>query len=202
MPQSSHPTHIRRRRERRAGEPPIPYRRAGEIAARTNSSAPAAHPTTSRWCASRPPGASGPHLSPTDVPGLYAEARADGYVAEIALPVVAVEHVGVAAKMGLEDIQVAVRVEVSRGQAHARLFLSVLAERQAGFQALLGERAVTIVVEQQAGRGIAGHVDIGPAVAVEIGRRRGEGIARLHGGDAGLTAHVGEGAVAVVVAEA
>jgi len=55
--------------------------------------------------------------------------------------------------MRLEDIQMTVRGEVSNGQAHARLFLAVLAQRHARFQALLGERAVAVVVEQQAGRG-------------------------------------------------
>jgi hypothetical protein len=140
--------------------------------------------------------------APADVARFHTQARADGDVAEIALAVVAVEHVGVAAKMRLEDIQVSVGIEVSKGQAHARLFLPVLAQRHAGFQALLGEGAVAIVVEEQAGRGVARHVNIGPAVAIEIGRHRGQAIARLHGGDAGFLAHVGERAVAVVVVEA
>ena len=70
--------------------------------------------------------------------------------------------------------------------AHAGLFLAVLAQRYAALQALFGEGAVVIVVEEQAGRGVAGHVDIGPAVAVEIGGDGGQGVAGLHGRDTGF----------------
>ena len=102
-------------------------------------------------------------------------------VAEVALAVVAVEDVGVAAEMGFENVQVAVGVEVADADAHARLLLAVLAERDAALEALLGERAVAIVAEEQAGRGVAGDVDVGPAVAIEIGRGGGQRVARLHG---------------------
>ena len=88
--------------------------------------------------------------------------------------------------MGLENIEVAVGVEIADAHPHARLLLAVLAQRDAAFQALLGERAVAIVAEQQAGRGVAGHVDIGPAVAIEIGRHGGQRIAGFTAGDAGL----------------
>ena len=81
--------------------------------------------------------------------------------------------------MGLEDVQVAVGIEVADGQAHAGLLLPVLAEGDAGLEALLGEGAVVVVAEQQAGRGVAGDVDVGPAVAVEIGGGDGEGVAGL-----------------------
>ena len=69
------------------------------------------------------------------------------------------------------------------------------------FETALGERAVVVVAEQQVVGGVAGDVDIGPAIAVEISSDRGEAIARLHRGDAGFFADIGEGAVAVVVIE-
>ena len=53
------------------------------------------------------------------------------------------------------------------------------------FEALLGECAVVVVAEEQAGRGVAGHVDVGPAVVVEIGGDGGQSVPPFSLADAG-----------------
>ena len=103
--------------------------------------------------------------------------------------------------MGLEDVEVAVEVEIADPDPHAGLLHAVFVERDAALEAGLGERAVVIVAEEEAGRGIAGDVDVRPAVVIEIGRDRGHAVAALGFGDARRIADVRERAVAVVVVE-
>ena len=50
----------------------------------------------------------------------------------------------------------------------------------------IGESAVVIVVEQHAGLGIDGDVDVGPAVVVEVIGDRGDGISRAGLQDSGF----------------
>ena len=58
-----------------------------------------------------------------------------------------------------------------------------------------------VVAEQQAGSGIAGHVDVRPAIVVEIRGHHGEAEAAVRFADAGCGGDIGESAVAVVVIE-
>ena len=52
------------------------------------------------------------------------------------------------------------------------LFESVFAERDAALECLLAERAIVLIAEEPARRGIARDVDVGPAVVVVVGRRQ------------------------------
>ena len=63
------------------------------------------------------------------------------------------------------------------------------------------KRAVVQVLVQGAGGGIVGHIDVGPAIVIEVGGEHAETEVAVGLQDAGLRAHVGEGAVAVVVVE-
>ena len=63
------------------------------------------------------------------------------------------------------------------------------------------ERAVVFVVEQDAGLGIDRHIDIRPAIVIEIVGDGGDGIARAGLQDARLFRNIGERPVAVVVVE-
>ncbi len=67
--------------------------------------------------------------------------------------------------------------------------------------ATIGERAVVIVLEQNARLRIDGDINVGPAVVVEIVRNRGDRIARPGFQNAGFLRDVGKRAVAVVVIE-
>ena len=67
--------------------------------------------------------------------------------------------------------------EVADAESHAGLLHAVLAERDAALQTLFGERAVVVVVKQQARGRIAGDIDVGPSVVVEIRGHGGEPIA-------------------------
>ena len=103
--------------------------------------------------------------------------------------------------MRFENIQAAVQIVIADAHAHAGLLHAVFIQRDAAFEAHLGERAVVIVPEQEAGRGIASHVDVGPAVVIEIGRNRGHAVTAFRLGNARFLADIGERAVAVVVIE-
>ena len=72
----------------------------------------------------------------------------------------------------VEEIEVPVAVVVPDGQAHAGLRHAVLAERRPALQRQVGKRAVVIVAIKDGCRRIGGDVHIGPAVLVEVRRRR------------------------------
>ncbi len=67
--------------------------------------------------------------------------------------------------------------------------------------AALFESAVVLVAVEQAGGLVAGDIDIGPAVVIEIGDDHAEAIAAAGREDTGLFGHVGKRAVAIVVIE-
>src|SRR5208283_2062660 len=73
---------------------------------------------------------------------------------------------------------------------------------QAALDSRLAERAVVVVMEEQAGSGIAGHIDIWPAIIVQIRCYGGQAVAVGGLGNPRALAHVDERAVAVVVIEA
>ena len=103
--------------------------------------------------------------------------------------------------MRFENIEVAVGVEIADADTHAGLLLAILIQRHAALQTALGERAVVVVAEQQAGRRVARDVDIGPAVAIEIGGHGGQRVAGFTSENAGLLADIGECSVTVVVVQ-
>src|SRR5258708_28763741 len=103
--------------------------------------------------------------------------------------------------MRFEDVQVAIRIEVADTEPHSSLLPAVLIQRDTALQTALGERAIVIVAEQQAGRGVAGDVNIRPAVTVKIGGSRRERVIRRGCQNAGWLAHIRECSVSVVVVQ-
>ena len=89
-------------------------------------------------------------------------------VVEGAVAVVAVESRHLVGEVGADDVEPAVAVVVGDADAHAGEGDAVLVERAAGGDADLAEGAVVVVAVEQARRGVAGDVDVGPAVVVEI----------------------------------
>ena len=114
---------------------------------------------------------------------------------------VPVERRPVAGEIGLGDIEEAVAVVVRDRDAHARLQTSVGIVGDAGRVAALFERSVVLVAIEQAGGLVAGDIDVGPAVVIEIGDDHAQAVAAAGRQNAGLFGDVGERAVAVVVVE-
>ena len=59
-----------------------------------------------------------------------------------------------------------------------------------------------VVHEQQAGAGVAGHIDVRPSIVVEIAGHHGEAVVAARVGDSRRLTHVGECSVAVIAIEA
>src|SRR5204863_6724860 len=127
--------------------------------------------------------------------------RPHGHVAKRSIAIVLRESMGVGAEMRFEDIEMSVVVVIANSQTHAALLTPVLVQRYPGLETALRERAVVIVAEEQAGRGVAGHVDVGPAVAVEIGCGDRQGIVGFDAENAGSLADIRECPIAIVVVE-
>ena len=111
---------------------------------------------------------------------------ADREIVEVALAVVAIQHVRVVSEMGLEDVEVAVEIVVADCHSHAGLLDAVLAERDAAFERFLAKRAVVLVAKEPARRRVARHVDVGPAVVVVVGGDSRHRVGPRGCGDAGL----------------
>src|SRR5262249_16814041 len=71
--------------------------------------------------------------APSDETGLDAEAAANGAIVEGAFAVVAIENAGVIGEMRLENIQVAVQIEIADADSHSCLLDAVLIQRNAAF---------------------------------------------------------------------
>ena len=93
--------------------------------------------------------------------------RAD--VLEVGPAVVLVEGGVLAPEVGHEQLGEAVAVHVLGVDAHAPLDLAGLVRGGAGRSADVLERAVPLVQEQEVGAAVVGDVEVGPAVAVEVG---------------------------------
>src|SRR5579859_6581395 len=92
----------------------------------------------------------------------------------------------------------AVVIEVAHRDTHASLLAAVLVERHSGFGGNITERAVFIVPEEDAGSGIAGHVYIRPAIAIQVRGHRRESVEALDLADARPLTDVFKGSVAAV----
>ena len=71
----------------------------------------------------------------------------------------------------------------------------------AGFGGDIRKRAIFIVTKQDAGRGIAGNVDVGPAILVEVCGHGRKGIETVDGANSGLRAHVFKRSIAAIVVQ-
>ena len=107
--------------------------------------------------------------APAEVAGVDAEAGEVGVVVEVEVAEVVVEGVGVSGEVGLDDVEEAVAVEVSDGDAHACLGFAVGRIGDAGLDGNVFEGAVLLVLVEGGGGGVVGDVDVGPAVVVKVG---------------------------------
>ena len=122
--------------------------------------------------------------APFDVAVLDRQPRGDGDVLEQSLAEIAIEGRDVVGEVRLEHVEQAVAVVVADRDTHARLGVAVLAVRRAALHGDVGERAVAVVAVQDRGRRVGRDVDVGPAVAVEVGRDGGHRVATRDGRDA------------------
>src|SRR5207302_8646362 len=107
----------------------------------------------------------------------------------------------VVGEVGLENVKPSVAVIIGDRDTHSGLFVAVLTVRAAGDHRDIGKRAVVVVVEEDAGFGVHGDINIGPAVVVEIIGDGGDGIPRARLEDSRLCGDIGKGAVAIVAEE-
>ena len=110
-----------------------------------------------------------------------------------------VEVASVVRKVRLENVKPSVTVIIGDGDAHPCLFVASLAVGAACDNADVGECAVVIVVEEDAGLRVNSDVNVGPSVVVEVIRHRGDGITRAGLEDARLFRNIRKSPIAVVV---
>ena len=139
--------------------------------------------------------------TPGDVAIVDADAGGEGDVGVCSVAVVVVEVAGVVDEVGFEDIEPAIAVVVGDGDAHACLLVSIVVVGASGHDGDVGECAVVVVLEEDAGLGVDGDVDVGPSIVVKVVGDGGDGVARAGLEDAAFFRDVGECAVAVVVEE-
>src|SRR6266849_3063979 len=109
--------------------------------------------------------------SPSEILGVYAQAGLKDGVVEGAVAIVVVQVRGLVGVVGLDDIEPAITVVIADADAHAALRRAIFIEGAADFRADFSEGAILVVAIDTAGYGVAGDVNVGPAVVVEVGRR-------------------------------
>src|SRR5207247_8526153 len=112
---------------------------------------------------------------------------------------VTVEVRNIIFKVGFENIQQAIPVVVTDGKPHAGLDKAVRIKGNSTFQPDFAERTVAIVVVKQARRGVAGHIDIGPAAILKICRDRRKTVAAATCLNTRPYRNIAESAIAIVV---
>ena len=143
----------------------------------------------------------GQAAAPLDVAVLRGEAGDARHVLEQAAAGVAVERRDVVGKVHLQYVEPGVRVVVADREAHAGLRVAVFAECSAARDRAVGEGAVVVVAIEDGGGGVAGDVEVHPAVAVEVGGANGHRVALLRRRDARTLGDVAECAVRLLVEE-
>ena len=136
--------------------------------------------------------------APTHEVRVHGQARRPGDLGKGAVAEIAIEVRRIVGKVRLQDVQETVAIEVRRRRAHAGLLVALFIKRDAGVGAHFLEGPITLVEKVQTGRGIAGDIDVRPAIVIEVAGKDGEA-GRLGCIDAGLVGYVGEMAVAVIV---
>src|SRR5947207_6385056 len=121
-----------------------------------------------------------------------------GCILEVPITNVSVQNVRIVRKMSLENVEIAVEVEIADRHSHAGLFHPVLVQRHTTHEPLLSKCAVVLVHEQQARRGIAGNIDIGPPIIIEVGGRYVHAVSGRGFPDSRRLAGISESSLAVV----
>ena len=123
-----------------------------------------------------------------------------GAILEQPVADVQVQRVAFVVQIRDEQILVAVAIDVCRVDAHAPLRLPRPIHGHACQQRIVFEDAGATLVDPQLVRvAVVGDVQIGPAVAVEVGRQDAESSRRTSAPMPGARGDVGEGSVAIVV---
>ncbi len=139
--------------------------------------------------------------APAEILGVQAQSGLKGGVLEVRATLVVIQGWSVAREIGFHDVEIAVEIVVGGRDAHAGLRLAVGTEGATGLERDVDELAVLLVLVKRAGGGVIGHVDVGPAIVVEVRREHAESVGSVRFENPGRFGDVGEGAVAVVVVE-
>src|SRR5882762_27949 len=139
------------------------------------------------------------HDTPAEILRVQAESRGKSLVVKRAVPIVPVKRRGVVRKISLEKIEPAVAVVVRNGRSHASLLPPVIIKRGARNNGDIGERAVVIVVVEDAGGAVTGNIDVRPAVVIIVKRGNAEPVMPVGLIDVSFGGDVFEGAVAKIV---
>ena len=110
---------------------------------------------------------------------VLAEAALKCGVLEISPAEIAIERRGVAGKIGLDEIEIAVEIVIGGGDSHPGLRLAVGAESAARFQCNVREGAVFFILIKSARGGIVGNINVGPAIVVEIGGKHAKAVSAV-----------------------
>src|SRR5712671_5985334 len=105
---------------------------------------------------------------------------------------------GIDVSIDLQDVRPAVIIVINEAATPSNV---LVADADSRGECNVTEGSVAVVVEEDAGFGIHGDINIGPAVIIKIIGDGSDAIPRARLEDSGLRGDIGKGAVAVVVEE-
>ncbi len=139
--------------------------------------------------------------APAEILRVQSESGGKGLVVKCAVAIVPVERGSIVGKIGFEKIQPAVAVIVADRGAHSGLLAPVIIKRGARNNGDVGERAVVVVVVEDAGSAVARDVYVRPAVVVIVECGNTEGVMPVGLIDVRFRRNVFKHAVAKIVIE-
>src|SRR5262250_876882 len=107
--------------------------------------------------------------TPADIASLHTEMSRSCNIVEIALAVVVIENAEIVGEVSFEEVEMPIAVVIANAYPHPRLFFSIGAQSDSSEDTLFPKRTVVVVHEKQAGGRVTSHVDIRPAVLVQVG---------------------------------
>ena len=100
----------------------------------------------------------------------------DAGVFKSAVAIVAVQRGHLFGEVCSRNIQPAIAIEICHSDTHSGEGDSIFIQSATGRYRDFPERPIVIVAIKQAGSAVAGNVNIGPSVVVEVGRRRSHAV--------------------------
>src|SRR5258706_3363970 len=128
-----------------------------------------------------------------------AQACCEGCILEVAATEVVVERRRIAGEVRLYEVEIAIEIVVGGGDAHAGLGLAIWTESTPGLDGDVFKSSVLFIVIKRARGGIIGHVDVRPAVVVEVGSEDAKAVGAVGAEYSCGFGDVTESAIAVVV---
>ena len=116
--------------------------------------------------------------APCDIAIVDSDACSECNIVESSIAIVVVQVAGVISEVGFEDVEPSIAVVVGDSNAHSCLFMAAIAISATSHDCNIGERAIMVVLEENARLRIYRDINIRPSIIIEVVGDRSDGVPR------------------------